>query len=223
MSVSPQSSRNDPNEFGTVAFYAALGRAFVIMCAFIPLLFLIELIDQGTGHHLDSGAGIAVRHASGLDGILFAPFLHASWAHLYSNSVPLLLTGTFVLASGTRRFLQVTALVVVTSGLSVWLFGPSNSVTIGASGVIFGYLGFLLMRGVVERTWWAIAVAALVGLLYGVVLAGVVPGDPHISWQDHLGGLLGGVVGAVVFRQPRAKPLKPAKELPTTATLPTLD
>src|SRR5262249_33542925 len=123
----------------------------------------------------------------------------------------------------TRRFLQVTALVVVTSGLAVWLFGPTNSVTIGASGVIFGYLGFLLMRGVVERTWWAIAVAALVGLLYGVVLAGVVPGDPHISWQAHPGGSGGGIRGGDGFRPPGSKPPKPAKELPTTATLPTVD
>jgi membrane associated rhomboid family serine protease len=221
MSVTPP-GRDGREQFGTVAFYAALGRAFVVMCAVVPALFAVELIDQATGHNLDRHAGILTRRASGLDGIVFAPFLHFSWAHLYGNSIPLLLTGTFVLATGTKRFLGVTFLVAVTSGLAVWLFGPTGGDTVGASGIIFGYLGFLFMRGLVEHSWWTIAVALLVGLLFGVALSGVVPGDPHISWQAHLGGLLGGLVAAVVFRQRRRRPTQPADELPSTITIPTV-
>lgn len=221
MSLTP-SLRDDREKFGTVAFYASLGRAFVVMCTVVPALFGIELIDQATDHRLDYHAGILTRQISGLDGIVFAPFLHFSWAHLYGNSVPLLLTGTFVLATGARRFLGVTVLVMVTSGLGAWLFGPPGGDTVGASGVIFGYLGFLFMRGLVEHSWWTIAVALLVGLLFGVALSGVVPGDPHISWQAHLGGFLGGLVAAVVFRQRRRRPTQPADGLPSTLTIPTV-
>ena len=189
--------------FGSVAFYAALGRAFVAMCALIPALFLIELLDGATGHHLDLVAGIRPHEISGLDGIVFAPFLHASLVHLYSTSVPLVITGTFVLARGLRRFLLVTAFIAIVSGLGVWLLGRPGTVVIGASGIIFGYLGYLLARGIVERSLWGIAVGLLVGLLYGAQISGVLPTDQPISWQAHLCGFAGGVVAAVLFRRRR--------------------
>jgi len=226
MTVTPRPAQGDPDEFGTTPFYASIGRAFVVMCAVIMGLFAIELLDQVTGHSLDAGGAIITRTPSGLDGIVFAPFLHQSWAHLYGNSVPLLLTGTFVLAGGAKRFVSVTALVALTSGVAAWLFGGQTGThTIGASGIIFGYLGFLVMRGIVERTRWTIAVAVLVGVLYGVAISGVVPGDPHVSWQGHLGGLIGGLIAAVVFRKrgTRSAATPTTKELPTTLTIPTLD
>jgi membrane associated rhomboid family serine protease len=198
-----------------VAFYATLGRAFVIMCGIIPLLFAIELLDRSTDHELDVRGGIIPHHLGGLDGVLFAPFLHADFNHLYGNSVPLLLTGTFVLATGGRRFLAVTAVVALASGLGVWFTGDPGTVVIGASGVIFGYLGFLFMRGIVERSWWGIAVGLLVGLLYGAQLANVLPTDPRLSWQAHLFGLGGGVVAAFLFR--RRGSVAPE---PTLTTLP---
>src|SRR5438270_4048689 len=123
----------DVTGFGTVPFYAALGRAFVAMCAVIPVLFLIELLDMATGHWLDQAGGIRPRELAGLDGVVFAPFLHANFTHLYGNSVPLLVTGTFVLATGVKRFLWVTATVALFSGLGDWLVGPANTVAIGAS------------------------------------------------------------------------------------------
>jgi membrane associated rhomboid family serine protease len=194
----------DPNRFGTVAFYAALGRAFVIMCAVIPVLFAIELLDRGTNHQLDVDAGIIPHRLDGLDGVLFAPFLHANFNHLYSNSVPLLLTGTFVLATGARRFIGVTVLVALFSGLGVWFTGEPDTVVIGASGVIFGYVGFLLVRGIVERSWWGIGVGLLIGLLYGAQLVNVLPTDARFSWQAHLFGLIGGIVAAIVFHRRRS-------------------
>jgi membrane associated rhomboid family serine protease len=223
MTLTTPPVRDDPDRFGTPAFYASLGRAFVVMCTVVAALFGIELIDYLTSHRMDQHGGIITRQLTGLDGIVFAPFLHANWAHIYSNSVPLLVTGTFVLASGARRFFQVTAVVALVSGLAVWTFGPAHTVTIGASGVIFGYLGFLVMRGLVERTWWTVAVAVLVGLLFGIALSGVVPGDPHISWQDHLGGLVGGLVAAIVFRRRRTRVPDPAVSLPSTISIPSLD
>lgn len=221
MTVPAGTGSDDPNQFGTVPFYASIGKAFVTMCAVIPVLFGVELLDQALHHRLDYDGGIRPRSLDGLDGVIFAPFLHANFLHLYGNSVPLILTGTFVLAGGGKRFLGVTAFIAVISGLGVWLFAPVNSVTIGASGVIFGYLGYLFARGIVEHSWWTISVALLVGLLYGWQISGVVPGDETISWQAHLFGLLGGLIAAFVFR--RRKPRSAASGdplLPPTPTVP---
>ncbi|GAA2219150.1 rhomboid family intramembrane serine protease [Micromonospora olivasterospora] len=191
----------DPQRFGTEAFYAAIGRAFVAMCAVVPVLFLVEALDVGLGYDLDLAGGIIPRRVEGLDGVFFSPFLHADFNHLYSNSVPLVLLGTFVLAAGFRRFVWSTVMIVLVSGLGVWFTGSPDTVVVGASGVIFGYLGVLLTRGLVERSWWNFAVVLLVGLLYGWQLFGILPTDERISWQGHLFGLVGGVAAAIVFRR----------------------
>lgn len=196
------SSSGDPTRFGTEAFYASLGRAFVAMCAVIPVLFLIEALDGWLGNPFDTSAGIVPRHIEGLDGVFFAPFLHHGFDHLYSNSVPLILLGTFVLAAGVKRFLYSTLFIIFASGLGVWFTGSPNTIVVGASGVIFGYLGLLLMRGVVERSWWNFGVVFLVGLLYGwQLVVGILPSDPQVSWQGHLFGFLGGLVAAILFRR----------------------
>ena len=196
-------------KFGTDAFYASLGRAFVAMCAVVPVLFLIEGIDLALGGgSLDVAGGIIPWHIEGLDGIVFSPFLHAGWDHLYGNSVPLILLGTFVLAAGTRRFLYSTGLIMLVGGLGVWFIGDPNSVVVGASGVVFGYLGLLFARGFVERSWWNLGVAAFIGLLYWYQLYNVLPTDQPISWQGHLLGLIAGLIAAVLFRRrrPRTEP-----------------
>ncbi|MDT5034600.1 MAG: hypothetical protein QOC94_4771 [Actinoplanes sp.] len=202
----------DPREeaaarFGTDAFYSSLGRAFVAMCAVIPVLFLVEAIDlsMGGGGRLDAAGGIIPRHLDGLDGVLFSPFLHAGWNHLYGNAVPLILVGTFALAAGTRRFLWSTLVIMLVSGLGVWVIGDPNSVVVGASGVIFGYLGLLFARGFVERSWWNLGVAAFIGLLYWYQISNVLPTDQPISWQGHLFGLCGGVLSAILFRRKRLR------------------
>ncbi|OKI58208.1 rhomboid family intramembrane serine protease [Micromonospora sp. CB01531] len=214
------STSDDPRRFGTEAFYAALGRAFVAMCAVVPVLFLIEALDVGLHANLDVTAGIIPHRIQGLDGVFFSPFLHADFNHLYSNSIPLILLGTFVLAAGTHRFLWSTLVIILVSGLGVWFTGSPNSVVVGASGVIFGYLGILLTRGVVERSWWNLAVVLLVGLLYGWQLLGILPTDELISWQGHLFGLLGGVAAAILFRRRRANGPAGARSESPTVTLP---
>lgn len=191
----------DPSRFGTDAFYAAIGRAFVAMCAVVPVLFAIEAVDTWLGANLDVAVGIIPRNIYGLDGVFFGPFLHHGFGHLYSNSVPLILLGTFVLAAGVQRFLYSTLIIMLASGLGVWFTGSPGTVVVGASGVVFGYLGLLLTRGVVERTWWNFAVVLLVGLLYGWQLIGILPTDAPISWQGHLFGFLGGCLAAVLFRR----------------------
>jgi membrane associated rhomboid family serine protease len=222
--------------FGSEAFYAAIGRAFVAMCAIVPVLFLIELLDRLTGNELDVVGGIRPHRVDGLDGVVFAPLLHRDFPHVMANSVPLILLGTFVLAAGTRRFVFTTVLIAVVSGVGVWFAGDPRTVVIGASGVVFGYLGTLLARGVVERSWWNVAVGLLIGLLYGWQIVGVLPTDERVSWQGHLFGFIGGILAAIVFRRrrprSRAVPARPpvggpeathppAAGLPDTLSLPT--
>jgi membrane associated rhomboid family serine protease len=221
---SPSPSQVDRLRFGTEAFYASIGRAFLAMCAFVPVLWAIEGLDTLLGGSLDRDGGIRPRSLAGVDGILLAPFLHASFTHVLANSVPLLLLGTFVLAGQPKRFFAITAFIAFISGLTVWLFSPTNSLTVGASGVIFGYLGYLLLRGIVERRWWSLGVSLLMGLLFGWQLVGIFPGESYVSWQGHLGGFLAGLVAAIVFRQrrPRAGPVTGSGGPTTGLTAPTL-
>ncbi|MEV6298178.1 rhomboid family intramembrane serine protease [Actinoplanes sp. NPDC051861] len=201
-----ETQSDEAARFGTEPFYASLGRAFVTMCAVVPALFLIEAIDVGLGQGtLDVAGGIIPHHMRGLDGVLFSPFLHSGWEHLYGNAVPLILLGTFVLAGGAKRFIWSTFLIMMVTGIGVWFVGDPRSVVVGASGVIFGYLGMLLTRGVVERSWWNFGVAAFIGLLYWYQLYGILPTDPGVSWQGHLLGLIGGVIAAIIFRRRRPK------------------
>ena len=199
-----EAREDEAARFGTDAFYASLGRAFATMCAVIPVLFLIEVIDVALGPGtLDVAAGIIPHRVDGLDGVLFSPFLHSGWDHLYGNAVPLILLGTFVLAGGARRFIWSTVTIMMVAGIGVWFIGDPRTVVVGASGVIFGYLGLLVTRGVVERSWWNFGVSLFIGLLYWYQLYNILPTDPRVSWQGHLLGLIGGVVAAILFRRRR--------------------
>ncbi|GIF06378.1 rhomboid family intramembrane serine protease [Actinoplanes siamensis] len=198
----PELRNDEASRFGTEAFYASMGRAFVTMCAVIPVLFLIEALDVALGSGtLDVAGGIIPHDPHGLDGVLFSPFLHAGWDHLYGNAVPLILVGTFALAGGARRFIWSTLTIMLVSGLGVWFVGDPGSVVVGASGVIFGYLGLLFARGLTERSWWSLAVAAFIGLLYWYQIYNILPTDRAISWQGHALGLVGGFIAAFVFRR----------------------
>lgn len=140
--------------------------------------------------------GIHPRTQQGLWGILFAPFLHGSTEHLIANTVPLIVLGWLVMLRDSKHFVPVTLLSMLGAGFCAWTFGAPGSVHIGASGVVFGYLGFLMLAGWYARSLGAIALSLLVTVLWGSVVLGVLPGQPGISWQAHLGGFLGGVFAA---------------------------
>jgi membrane associated rhomboid family serine protease len=172
--------------------------AAVTMLAFTALLYVIEVVDQVTGNALNND-GIISRNLDGLWGILWAPLLHGSWGHLLGNTVPFLVFGFLAMAGGVRQWIAVTALVWLVSGLGVWLVGPGdNTSTIGASGVIFGWLVFLLARGFFARSARQIAIAIVLFGIWGSVLFGIIPGQPGISWQAHLFGALAGLLAASV-------------------------
>lgn len=180
------------------------GAAGKLMLAWVALLWLIELVDLATGHALDA-YGITARTADGLTGIPLAPFLHFGFGHLASNSVPLLVLGFVTALGGIRRFLALCAVVVLVDGLGVWLVSAPDTVTAGASGLVFGLFGYLLVRGFVERRPLGVLVGVAIAAYWGTgIVTGILPTDTAVSWQGHLFGLLTGTACAFAFRRPTA-------------------
>lgn len=176
--------------------------AVTVSAAFVVVLYAVEIVDAIVGGRLDAG-GVQPRRLGGLDGIVFAPLLHGGWGHLASNTMPLLVLGFLLALSGLRTWLQVTALVWVVGGFGVWLLAGSDTNHIGASGLVFGWLAYLVVRGVFSRNLVQIALGLVVLVVYGSVLWGALPGRPGVSWQGHLFGALAGAVAAWLLA-PRA-------------------
>lgn len=165
-----------------------------IIGGLVALAWVIEIIDRYLPVRLDV-FGIYPRTLIGLRGILFAPLLHGNFGHLIGNTVPFVMLGWLVMLRRTSDFFIVTAIVALLGGLGTWLFGAA-AIHIGASGVIFGYFGFLVARGYFERSFVSIAFSVLVAILYGGMIWGVLPGQYGISWEGHLFGFLGGIFAA---------------------------
>lgn len=170
-------------------------RAGLLAGGFVALLWLLEIIDAASGHQLDR-LGIRPRTGEGLVGVLLAPMIHFGWGHLESNTVPTLVLGFLVLAANIARGLAATAVVWLVGGLGVWLLAPGNTITAGASVLVFGWLVYLLVRGLFNRRVGQILLGVVLLLLYGGLLLGVLPGHPGVSWQGHLFGAIGGVLAA---------------------------
>lgn len=167
---------------------------------FVALLWLIEVVDALADHRLDQ-YGVHPRTDEGLLGILLAPLLHGGWLHLEANTLPALVLLFLVLVSGLSRGLQATAIVWLVGGVGVWLVAPSNTVHLGASVLIFGWLVYLLLRGFWNRRPGEILLGVVLFVVYGSVLLGVLPSEPGISWQGHLFGALGGGLAAFLLAE----------------------
>jgi len=168
----------------------------IILATFVAIFWLLEILDQFVFRGSLDNFGIMPHQVIGLRGILFAPFLHRDFPHLIANTVPFLILGWLVMLQETSDFFIVTGLTMLVGGLGVWLFAAPGDTHIGASILIFGYLGFLLLRGYFQRNIPSILLSILVFLLYGGTIWGVLPSRPGISWQGHLFGFLGGVLAA---------------------------
>lgn len=174
-------------------------RPYIVVASVVAVMWVAEIVDLVPGTPFDSW-GIRPRAVGGLVGIPLAPFLHAGFGHLLGNTLPFLILGGAIAAGGIVRWLQVTLIVGLTSGLGVWLFAAPHTVHLGASGLVFGYLTYLLARGVVARrvTWLLGGLVVLV--VYGGILWGLLP-RPGVSWTGHLFGALGGVLAAWILHR----------------------
>ena len=174
--------------------------SIISLVSLLVIMWLLELVDWSLPQLRLDNYGIHPRNISWLPGIAIAPLLHGSWTHLIANTPPLFIFGGLVSLQGLRRFWLVTVVSILISGLGVWLFSPSYAITVGASGVIFGYFGFLLLRGLFARSIGSILISLIVSFVYGGTIWGVLPSSPNVSWQAHLFGFLGGVLAASLER-----------------------
>ncbi len=181
--------------------------------AFVALLYAIELVDQLFGHRLDAN-GIRPMEADGLWGIVFAPLLHANWAHLMANTVPALVLGFLMTLAGMGRFIYATAIIWILGGLGTWLIGNLGACGgmatnhIGASGLIFGWLAFLMIFGWFTRNAWEIVIGVVVLIFYGGILWGAIPELDRcngVSWQGHLCGAVAGILAAYLLSGPERR------------------
>jgi membrane associated rhomboid family serine protease len=172
--------------------------------AFVALLYVVEAIDAFLLHGRLDMDGIHPRELDGLWGILWAPLLHGGWDHLNGNAPFALVLGFLMTLMGLGRFVAATAIVWLLGGLGTWVIGSAGS-TIGASGLIMGWLTFLIVFGFFTRQVWQIVVGIIVFLVYGSVLLGVFPGTLGVSWQGHLCGAIAGVVAAYLLSGPERK------------------
>ena len=177
----------------------------IVLGGAIAIMWILELADFLIFRGWLNSYGIFPRQVIGLRGILFMPFLHGDFAHLMANTIPFLTLGWLVMVREISDFFAVSAIAMLVSGLGIWLFGATNSVHVGASGVIFGYLGFLLLRGFFERNLLSIVLSLTVGFLYGGLIWGVLPSQPGVSWEGHLFGFIGGILAAKLLAKQGTK------------------
>lgn len=185
-----------PSSGEKLSFADTVKAHLLIIGGCLAIFWGLELIDQLILSQRLDMYGIRPRTWDGLWGIFCAPFLHGGYQHVSANSVPFAIMGWLVLVRGVGRFFLASLIIIVIGGLGTWLIGKGNSVHIGASGLVFGFFGFLLAAGIFERSLKAILSALIVGVIYGSIIWGVLPTKQGISWEGHLFGLLGGVLAA---------------------------
>ena len=169
-------------------------RSVKVVVILTAVIWCIEFVNGLVGHALND-FGIYPREIKALPGVLFWVFLHGSLQHLVMNTMPLVVMGSFVALKGVSRFLIVTLIITIIGGVGVWCFGR-EAYHIGASGLVFGYFGYLVALGIYERSLQTLFIASLTVFYYGGMIFGVLPGESFISWEAHLFGLFAGVLAA---------------------------
>lgn len=176
-----------------------LRKTVIFVGSFTGLLWLIEVLEAVFGWDLHQ-LGVYPRELSGLVGVFLAPLIHGGWGHLFANTLPLLVLATALIYAYPKAAKTALAGIYFGSGLGVWLFAR-ESYHIGASGLIHGMMFFVFLMGILRRDRRAIALSLLVFFLYGGMVATILPGEPHISFESHLAGAIMGVILAFALRQ----------------------
>ncbi len=166
----------------------------------LAVIWAVQVANWLDDYRLSYEYGMSSGRLDELPDIVTMPFLHFGWEHIEANSWPLFAFGFLAAYRGMKRFLLATVLIVLTSGLTVWWFERPDAVTAGASGVVYGYFGYVVLRGIFDRNPLDTVIGVGVAVLYSYLLLGVLPGAQGVSWLGHLGGLIGGLAGAWLLR-----------------------
>ena len=181
----------------------------VMILGFVAVIWAIEVLNSFMGHRLNAW-GIRPRTEIGLIGIPLSPILHGSFNHVLSNTIPFLVLGGLVALRGSQKFAGVSLFIIVVGGVGVWVLGRT-AIHVGASGLVFGYFGYLVANGWFDRRPLSILAAIAVVVLYGGLVFGVLPTQSFVSWEAHFFGLIAGVVSAWLTRR---RPAPAAPESP---------
>jgi len=165
---------------------------------FVMLLWIIKIWELTTCTDF-STFGIYPHKIKGLIGIITSPLIHGNIDHLFANTIPLLVLGTFLFYFYSKVSYKIFFLIYLMTGLWVW-FGGRPSYHIGASGIIYGLAGFIFTCGILLRNVRLLAISLLVTFLYGSMFWGIFPIDPKISWESHLLGLIAGIILALIYK-----------------------
>jgi membrane associated rhomboid family serine protease len=175
----------------------------VLLAAIVGVMWLIEVINSLDHDALDRAGGLYARNFGHIWAIFTSPFLHEGFPHLIDNTIPFVFMGVIIALRGAARLALVTLVVIVVGGLGTWLVSPGGTVTVGASGLVFGYATYLFARGLFNRSLLEILTGVVVGVVWGgALLSSVVP-HSRVSWQGHVCGAVGGVVAAWLLARPR--------------------
>jgi membrane associated rhomboid family serine protease len=158
-------------------------------------MWAVEVINTLDSNRLDHD-GLYARSVSKFWGILTSPFIHASFAHLFDNTIPFVFLGAIIALHGAKRLALITGFIIVIGGLGTWIISPGGVPTIGCSGVVFGYAAYLLARGFFDRSLWEVAVGLVVGAIWGAALISSLVPHSGVSWEGHLCGAIAGVIVA---------------------------
>jgi membrane associated rhomboid family serine protease len=173
------------------------------MLGFLVVIWAIQIANVADGYGLTFSYGIRPHDVASLPHILTAPFLHVSWTHIEGNSGPLFIFGFLAAYRGISKFLVLTVIVILTSGFAAWFFESTGSVGVGASGVVFGYFGYIIVRGLFDRHLIDVLVGAVMALCFAYQFSVLLP-HQGIGWQAHIGGVVGGVLAGWLLRERRA-------------------
>ncbi|MEA5364393.1 rhomboid family intramembrane serine protease [Amycolatopsis sp., V23-08] len=196
-------------------------RALWVMVGLLAVLWVLQIFNSLDDYGLSHQFGIEAREPASLPEIFSAPFLHLGWDHIEANSGPLFVFGFLAAYRGVKKWLGVSVLIIVASGLGVWFISPSSSVTVGASGLVFGYFGYIIVRGLFDRHPIDIVIGLVMALCFAYQFSSLLPGDEQVSWQGHMFGFAGGIIGGWLFRDRRPKTVPgPDATDPATVLLP---
>ena len=191
-------------------------KAFFVMFSFMVVIWLLQVVNWAGHYRLDQDYGVIPQQVGRLPEVFTAPFLHFSWQHIEGNSGPLFVFGFLAAYRGVVRFLWLTLIVALTSGLAVWFFQGAGTLEVGASGLIFGYFGYVVFRGIFDRHLIDTLIGLVMAASFAYLVTIALPGTPGVSWLAHLGGLVGGVAGAWLLRDRRRSAI-PASVTPAAA------